>query len=153
MIINRRKAMALMLAGTAAPAVITRRAHAAEVVLKFANSNAPNHPLNVRLKEAVDRRFASKTGGKVVVRVFPNGQLGGDTDVLSQLRSGAVDFFTLSGLILSNFIPVTAIHGVGFAFKDYSFCTVWQALDGDLGAYLRTKIGNAGLYAFDRNWD
>ena len=85
------------------------------------------------------------------MRVFPNGQLGGDTDVLSQLRSGAVDFFTLSGLILSNFIPVTAIHGVGFAFKDYG--TVWQALDGDLGAYLRTKIGNAGLYAFDRNWD
>ena len=52
--INRRKAMALMLAGTAASA-ITRRAHAAEVVLKFANSNALDHPLNVRLKEAVDK--------------------------------------------------------------------------------------------------
>ena len=41
-----------MLVGTAAPAVITRKAAAAEIVLKFANSNAIDHPLNVRLKEA-----------------------------------------------------------------------------------------------------
>ena len=150
MMITRRGAIAGMLVGTAAPAVLTRKAAAAEIVLKFANSNAIDHPLNVRLKEAASL-IKEESGGKIEIRIFPNSQLGGDTDVLSQLRSGAVDFFSLSGLILSNYIPVTAIHGVGFAFKDYD--TVWAALDGELGAYLRARIADAGLYAFDKNWD
>lgn len=150
MIITRRSAIAGVLTGIAAPAALTRGAAAAEIVLKFANSNAVDHPLNVRLKEAT-AKIKQETGGKVEIRMFPNSQLGGDTDVLSQLRSGAVDFFSLSGLILGNFIPVTAIPGVGFAFKNYE--TVWGALDGDLGAFLRAKIADSGLYAFDKNWD
>jgi TRAP-type transport system periplasmic protein len=149
-VMHRRKAISLLLGTVAAPALLTQRVEAAETVLKFANSNALDHPLNVRLKEAAGK-IREETHGAVEIRIFPNSQLGGDTDVLSQLRSGAVDFFTLSGLILSNFIPVTAIHGVGFAFKNYD--TVWQALDGDLGGYLRQQIANVGLYAFDKNWD
>jgi len=147
---SRRKAITLMLGGAAAPALLTTRGEAAKTVFKFANSNAPDHPLNVRLKEAAGK-IREQTSGAVEIRIFPSSQLGGDMDVLSQLRSGAVDFFTLSGLILANFIPVTAIHGVGFAFKDYD--TVWKAMDGDLGNHLRRQIGKSGLYAFDKNWD
>jgi tripartite ATP-independent transporter DctP family solute receptor len=149
MTINRRTAVGLLT--VAAPALLlSRKAGAAETVLKFANSNAIDHPLNIRLREA-SAKILEETGGKVEVQVFPNSQLGGDTDVLSQLRSGAVDFFTLSGLILGNFVPVSAIHGVGFAFSQYA--DVWRALDGDLGNHLRTVIGKSGLYAFDKNWD
>ena len=48
--INRRKAIGVVAIGL--PALITRRATAAETVLKFANSNAVDHPINIRLKEA-----------------------------------------------------------------------------------------------------
>ena len=34
------------------------------------------------------------------IEIFPNNQLGSDTDMLSQVRSGGIEFFTLSGLIL-----------------------------------------------------
>jgi tripartite ATP-independent transporter DctP family solute receptor len=149
MTIHRRKALAL-LGGLAVPALLPIRAHAAKTVFKFANSNAPDHPLNVRLKEAAGL-IREQTSGDVEIRIFPASQLGGDMDVLSQLRSGAVDFFTLSGLILSNYVPVSAIPGTGFAFKSYD--AVWSAIDGDLGNYLRQQIGKAGLYAFDKNWD
>lgn len=147
---NRRKSLALAACAVAAPVLIPRRAEAARTVFKFANSNAPDHPLNIRLKEAAEL-IKEQSSGAVEIRIFPSGQLGGDTDVLSQLRSGAVDFFTLSGLILSNFIPVTAIQGVGFAFKDYD--VVWKAMDGDLGNFLRQQINKSGLHAFDKNWD
>jgi tripartite ATP-independent transporter DctP family solute receptor len=146
--ISRRSAVGLI--GIGMPALLSRRADAAETVLKFANSNASDHPINVRLNEAASR-IREQTSGNVEIKIFPNSQLGGDTDVLSQLRSAGVDFFTLSGLILSNLIPVTAIHGVGFAFHNYA--DVWSALDGDLGKFLRAKIAGANLYAFDRNWD
>jgi tripartite ATP-independent transporter DctP family solute receptor len=40
---------------------------------------------------------------------------------------------------------------VGFAFKDLQ--TAWAAMDGPLGAYVRTKISNSGLYALRNIWD
>ena len=76
--------------------------------------------------------------------MFPNNQLGSDTDMLSQLRSGAIEFFTLSGLILSTLVPVASINGVGFVLKNYD--KVWPAMDGELGAYIRAQIEKAGLH-------
>jgi tripartite ATP-independent transporter DctP family solute receptor len=71
--------------------------------------------------------------------------------MLSQLRSGAIDFFTLSGLILSTLVPIASINGIGFAFKDYD--TVWAAMDGKLGAFVRGEIAKRGLIVMDKMWD
>ena len=72
--------------------------------------------------------------------------------MLSQLRSGALEMFVLSGTnVLSTMARQTSLYGVGFAFKDYS--QVWAALDGDLGAFLRGVIAKVNLHAFDKLWD
>ena len=78
------------------------------------------------------KRSRRRATASVDIQVFPNNQLGGDTDMLSQVRSGAIDIFPLSGLILQTLVPVAGINGLAFAFKDYQ--TVWAAMDGDLGA-------------------
>ena len=142
----------LLTASTLAPAMVSTlaRAQGAEFKLKFASNLPAVHPLNVRAKEAADA-ILKESGGRVDIQVFPNNQLGSDTDMLSQVRSGAIDFFTLSGLILSTLVPVASINGIGFAFKDYDH--VWAAMDGDLGAYVRAAIGKANLVAFDKIWD
>ena len=151
--VNRRRLLSTTLAaGAAFPlvAIRTRPAHAAEFSYKYANNSPLTHPLNIRTTEAA-ARVLEKTGGKVEIKVFPNNQLGSDTDMLSQLRSGALEFFTLSGLILSTLVPVASINGVGFAFKDYG--QVWPAMDGALGAYVRAEIAKRGLYAFSKMYD
>ncbi|HEX6361639.1 MAG TPA: TRAP transporter substrate-binding protein [Albitalea sp.] len=122
----------------------------AEFTYKYANNLPVTHPMNIRAKEMADAILA-ETKGRVEIQVFPSNQLGSDTDMLSQLRAGGIEFFTLSGLILSTLVPGTAITGIGFAFPDYD--TVWKALDGDLGAHVRGQIGKAGLVAMDRIWD
>jgi tripartite ATP-independent transporter DctP family solute receptor len=141
-----------MAAGSAFPlvSILSWPANAAEFSYKYANNSPLTHPLNIRTTEAA-ARVLEKTGGKVEIKVFPNNQLGSDTDMLSQLRSGALEFFTLSGLILSTLVPVASINGVGFAFKDYS--QVWPAMDGALGAYVRAEIAKRGLYAFSKMYD
>lgn len=131
-------------------AIRTRPADAAEFSYKYANNLPAAHPLNLRATEAM-ARIREATGGRVDIQVFPNNQLGSDTDTLSQLRSGAVEFFTLSGLILSTLVPPASINGVGFAFVDYD--QVWKAMDGKLGAYVRGEIGKRGLLAMDKIWD
>jgi tripartite ATP-independent transporter DctP family solute receptor len=151
--INRRK---LLQAGTAAAGgiaafgILTRRGDAAEFTWRYANNNVAQHPMNVRLREAVER-IRDQSGDRVDIQVFPNSQLGGDTDMLSQLRTGAIQMFNLSGLILSTFVPLASINGIGFAFKDYD--QVWGAMDGALGAFIRAAIAKSGLYAFGSMWD
>jgi TRAP-type transport system periplasmic protein len=126
------------------------RAQQAEFTYKFANNLPDSHPLNTRAKE-MSAAIKTETNGRVDVQVFPNNQLGADTDVLSQLRSGGVEFFTISGLILATLVPAASINGMGFAFPDYP--TVWKAMDGDLGAYVRGQIAKANLVAMDKIWD
>jgi tripartite ATP-independent transporter DctP family solute receptor len=125
-------------------------AQKAEFTYKYANNLPVMHPMNIRAKEMADA-IRAETKGRVDIQIFPNSQLGSDTDMLSQVRSGGVEFFTLSGLILSTLVPAAAITGIGFAFPDYG--TVWKALDGDLGAHVRAQIAKSGLVAMDKIWD
>lgn len=140
-------------AGLAAPFIVGmpgRGASAAEFEFKFGNNVPDSYPLNVRVKAAAER-IREATAGRFDLEVFPNGQLGTDTDMLSQVRSGAIQFFTASGLVLSTLVPLTAINALGFAFKDYG--QVWPAMDGRLGALIRAKIDQAGLHAVEKIFD
>ncbi|GJD48887.1 hypothetical protein OPKNFCMD_1613 [Methylobacterium crusticola] len=150
--ITRRRALHLTLAGAvAAPAVLrVSRVQAAEFNLKAANNAPVSHPLTIYMAKAADG-IREETGGRVDIKLFPNNQLGGDTDMLSQLRSGALEFFTLSPLILATLVPAASISGVGFAWTSYD--KLWPAMDGDLGAHVRDRIDKSGLYAFDRIWE
>ena len=136
--------------GVLAAPIVLGQARAAEFVFKYGNNVPETYPLNVRVGQAADR-IRTATNGRFDLQIFPAGQLGTDTDMLSQVRSGAIDFYTASGLVLSTLVPLTAINALGFAFKDYS--QVWQALDGKLGAVIRAKIDGAGLHAMDKIFD
>ena len=152
MTLSRRKLIqgaAITAATTAAPMKLAF-GQSAEFSYKFANNVPAAHPLNVRAKAAADA-IRTETNGRLDIQIFPSNQLGSDTDTLSQVRSGGVEFFTLSGLILSTLVPAAAINGVGFAFPDYA--AVWRAMDGDLGAYVRGEIAKANLVAMDKIWD
>ncbi|MBC8118252.1 MAG: TRAP transporter substrate-binding protein [Burkholderiaceae bacterium] len=122
----------------------------AEFAYKYANNLPVAHPMNVRAKEMADA-IRAETQGRVDIQIFPSNQLGSDTDMLSQLRSGGIEFFTLSGLILSTLVPAASINGIGFAFPNYD--AVWKAMDGELGAFIRKEIAKANLVAMDRIWD
>lgn len=126
------------------------RAQKAEFTYKYANNLPDTHPLNVRAREMAEA-IRKDTNGRFDLQVFPTSQLGSDTDTLSQIRSGGVEFFTLSGLILATLVPAASINGIGFAFPDYP--TVWKAMDGDLGAYVRAQINKANLVVMDKIWD
>lgn len=151
MSITRRNLM--IGAAATLPLVSTIRfagAQTAEFNYKYANNLPISHPMNVRAQEAVDK-IREETSGRVVIQIFPSNQLGADTDMLSQVRSGGVEFFTLSPLILSTLVANASISGIGFAFPGYD--QVWPAMDGELGAYVRGEIEKANLVVMDKIWD
>jgi tripartite ATP-independent transporter DctP family solute receptor len=152
MIVSRRRLLAVgstALGGLVA-APFVARAQQAEFSYKYANNLPATHPMNIRAREMAEA-IKAETNGRVEITIFPSNQLGSDTDMLSQLRSGGIEFFTLSGLILATLVAPASINGIGFAFPDYD--AVWKAMDGELGAYVRAQIAKANLVAMEKIWD
>lgn len=142
--------------GAAAATVVSlggfsRRASAApQYVFKYGNQVPATHPITLRMQEAA-AKILEESGGKVEIRIFPNSQLGGDTDMLQQLRSGALEMLSQSGNIMSTLSKPISLYGVGYAFPDYK--RVWEAMDGALGAHLRGIIGKLGIHSMDKIFD
>jgi len=125
-------------------------AAAPEYSFKFGNNLPVSHPLNVRANEAAARILA-ESKGRLELKVFPNNQLGGDTDMLSQVRSGGLEIFNAGTMVIATLAPISAITAVGFAFADYD--QVWKTVDGKLGDSIRAAFAKVGLYTFPRMWD
>lgn len=139
------------LASTGAAAGLARAQGAnAEFKFKLGNDLPVTHSVNVRLKEAIDA-IAAESKGRVAIQLFPNNQLGSDSDMMSQVRSGALELATFPGTVMSTLVPVTSITGVGFAFTAYD--KVWAAMDGAVGNHIRGAIAKANLVPFESVWD
>jgi len=142
-----------LLAGAAALPLLTMLkwpASAAEFELKYATGQDPSHPVNLRAQEALTR-IREATSGRVDIKLFPANQLGSDTDLLTQVRNGSVEFFNLSSLILATLVPISGITSVGFAFKNYA--EVWGAMDGQLGDHIRSEIAKSPIFTVSKIWD
>jgi len=130
--------------------ILPQRASAAEFTYKLATGQDPSHPVNKRAQEAIDRIRAA-TNGRMEIRLFPANQLGSDTDLLSQVRSGGVEFFNQASSVLATLVPHAGMVNTGFAFADYD--QVWKAMDGNLGKFVRSQIEKVGLLTMSRPWD
>ena len=140
---NRRHLLASGLAAAAALAAGFPRpalAQGQKLTFKLGTDLPVPHPVNVRLKEAI-AAIAQETNGAVEISLFPSNQLGSDSDMLSQIRSGALELATFPGTVVSTLVPATSLTGIGFAFTSYD--KVWAAMDGEVGGYIRKSIEKA----------
>jgi TRAP-type transport system periplasmic protein len=123
---------------------------AAEFELKLGVNTPDTHPLTLRLIEAA-RAIGTQSSGRLNVTVFPNSQLGGDPEMLSQLRAGGIDLLAAPSLTLSTLVPLSGLPSIGFAFSSYD--QVWAAMDGGVGEVVRDVIGKAGIVPMKKIWD
>jgi len=140
-----------LIAGAAAlPLVNVGRALAADFSYRLSNNLPAVHPLNVRVEEAV-ARIAAATEGRVQIKLYPDSQLGPDTETLAKLGTGELEMLSMSVSIVSTLVPAASINGISFAFKNYN--QVWAAMDGKLGAFVRGEIAKRGVVAVGRMWN
>jgi tripartite ATP-independent transporter DctP family solute receptor len=149
--LTTRRSLTIGAAAAVGASGLPRRARAADFTYKIGTSTPTDHPFNTRLVEAGER-IKKDSNGRMEFLVFPDSQLGGDNDILSQARSGAIEFCQPTGQILSTLLPVAAINAMGFVFPGYD--DVWKAMDGDLGAFVRNQIiAKTNLYPMEKMWD
>jgi tripartite ATP-independent transporter DctP family solute receptor len=127
-----------------------RRTTAAHVtVLKLAHSLDQNHPVHAAM-EYMARRLSEKSGGTVQLRIFPNGQLGSETECIEQLQRGALAMTKTSAAPMESFIPEMALFGIPYAFRDEQ--QYWRVLESEIGQNLLdagTRVRLRGLCYYD----
>ena len=138
--------------GAAAAAVLGQpaRAAAAEFDFKLGVNTPGTHPLTIRLTEAA-RAIGEQSGGRLNVTVFPDSQLGGDPEMLSQLRAGGIELLAAPSMTLSTLVPLSGLPSVGFAFQSYD--QIWAAMDGGVGDVVREAITRSGVVPMTKIWD
>ena len=133
---------------TSALALIAGTADA-RVNLKLANALTEDHPTSVVLKQFAEE-VEEKTGGEVRIRLFLNGVLGDEREVLEQLQNGAVDMTRVSAANLENFNPIYRAFNLPYIFRDQDH--FYQVMSGPVAeeVYQATKdSGFVGLTFFD----
>jgi tripartite ATP-independent transporter DctP family solute receptor len=123
---------------------------ASHYVIRFGLDLSTDHPTTINVIAAA-KKIKDATDGAVNVEVFPNSQLGDDSHMLSNLRSGAIQMMAIGDNILATLVPSAAIDNIGFAFKSPEMA--WGALDGAVGEIVRADIAKAGLIPMHRIWD
>ena len=130
-------AVALLLAADAAYAQDFK-----ERSLRVAYQNAADHPVGLGLQ-----RFAeilqSKSGGKLSIRLFPGGQLGGDLQTVSALQGGTLDMTVLNTGVLAGIDKNTAVLDFPYLFNNEKEADA--VVDGPVGKKLHDRLAAKGL--------
>lgn len=131
--------------GIALPALLFAGTASAEIgahTLKFAAANNKGHP-QVTGMEKFAEIVKEKSGGKIEVKLFPGGVLGGDVQTVSALQGGVVEMLVLNaGILASN---VKAFGAVDLPFLFNSGEEADKVMDGAFGKSLADKLPATGL--------
>ena len=119
------------------------------IKLKMGHALEPEHPVHKALIFMAEK-LKEKSGGKVILEIYPGEQLGSESELAKQLQMGILDMAKVSTSPLEAFIPVYSIFSVPYLFRDSDH--YWKVLDGQIGKNL-LKAGESvnlkGLCYYD----
>jgi len=142
------KAIAFIATTASILALVSSQA-SAETRLRLANALSKDHPTSVVLKQFADE-IEERTDGEVSIRLFLNGVLGSEREVLEQLQNGAVDITRVSAANLENFNPIFRVFTLPYIFNDEAhFYDVMSGPVADTVYAATEEDGFQGLTFFD----
>jgi TRAP-type C4-dicarboxylate transport system substrate-binding protein len=115
------------------------------LVLRLAHNLNDNH-VTSRALTAFAEDVEDRSGGRIVVRMYGNGQLGSETQVLGQLNEGIVDMTRVSSPGLANYDPGYHTFGLPYIFESEE--EYYEVMDSpEMAEYFRSTVddGFVGL--------
>jgi len=99
-------------------------------MLFFAHSLPKTHPVHKGILE-MQKALNEKSDGKLQIKVFPDGQLGTEREMLELLQIGSIAMTKVSAASMSNFAPEFKALGVPYLFRDREH--MFNILEGKIG--------------------
>jgi tripartite ATP-independent transporter DctP family solute receptor len=140
---TRRRNVLRMGAAAALAPLLSGRAfgQATPKRIRFAHPAPTAHGWNIwaeQFKKVVEQ----KSGGKLVVQIFPNAQMGNERDTAQAVRQGSLEMGAI-GVGLMNWVPEMSITDAPFLWKSRAQC--WNAINGAFGDDLRKRSLDKGF--------
>jgi tripartite ATP-independent transporter DctP family solute receptor len=101
--------------------------------LILAHNMSTDHPVHQGIAYFA-RQVEERSAGDLVVRIYPNGQLGSEKEILSLVQIGAITMTKVSTLSLESFSPYFGILNLPFLFRDKPH--FHSVLDSEIGQEL-----------------
>lgn len=117
--------------------------------LKVAFVQMKDHPQGLSLERFAEL-VAKASDGKIKVRSFPGGQLGGDAAVIQSLQGGTIEMTLVATSLLGSQIKEYAMLDLPYLFNDFREADA--VLDGPVGRKLNDKLPDKGLIGLSY-WD
>jgi TRAP-type transport system periplasmic protein len=94
---------------------------------------------STKLKEVAE----SLSGGELEIQIFPNSQLGGELEMVSQVRLGTLDMVMAGSGIVAAIEPTFSITELPFIWKSRE--QAWKVLNGPIGAKMFALLEPKGI--------
>ena len=85
--------------------------------LKLGHNLAEDHAVHIQLTSFAEQ-VKEKTSGSINIQIIPNGTLGSEADMISQIQAGALDMAKVSASTLGNFSEKYNAFSVPYVFDD-----------------------------------
>jgi tripartite ATP-independent transporter DctP family solute receptor len=120
-----------------------------QTVLKMGHALDTEHPVHKAMVFMAEK-LKEKSGGKVVLQIYPGEQLGSEREMIEQVQMGLLDITKVSTSPLESFIPSMSVFSVPYLFRDKEH--LWKVLNGPTGKKLLQAgmgVGLKGLCYYD----
>ena len=113
-----------------------------EYVLTYAENQPEDYPTTLAAQYFA-ALVKERTGGRIVVDVICDAQMGTQQEVLDQLAFGGIDFTRVSLSSISDELPILNVLQLPFLYEDADH--FWRVLDGPIGEEFLDVFEEAGL--------
>lgn len=117
-------------------------AAAQERTIKFANQNAPGHPI-VQGMEKFKELVEKQSGGKIKVNLFPGGALGSDQANVSAVQGGTLEMVAMNSGILASQVKDFEVFDFPFMFASGKEADA--VVDGPFGKKMHARLLDKGI--------
>ena len=107
------------------------------ITLRIGHNTAVGTPLDLGTKR-FGKLVEERSGGKIVVRDYPGGQIGNEQQMIEGLQLGTLDMAGIIGSTYGNVLPEANVLGVLYVFRDPAHMR--KAMQGPVGDQLAAAL-------------
>lgn len=141
------KGVGILAGSLAMPSVLRAQA----TVIRWGELLAPSHP-QVQMIERIIKDVKEKSGGRLEIQSFPNGQLGTGKDMMESVSAGSLHLTTDGAGALGAFLPQLSVIEAPYLWRDaahmakVSASPVFAKMNADLVAKRGMRMLNVTYY-------
>ncbi|WP_299663773.1 TRAP transporter substrate-binding protein [uncultured Psychromonas sp.] len=114
----------------------------ATTTLKISHNQDRNHPVHKSMKYMAEK-VKEYTDGEVVIRIYPDGQLGTQRESMELLQNGALDMAKSNASEMESFEPSYGAFNIPYIFHDRDH--FYRAMQSDVGEKILASSYDKGF--------